>query len=86
MVPCTGRHHGTESLEEARTRRRDSRADEAPPTTGWSHHTIHDHIVEVDGERATLDAQFVVFNNGASGAGRGARRATTGEGPGRQAA
>ncbi|MGY5121451.1 nuclear transport factor 2 family protein [Streptomyces sp. 900105755] len=31
-----------------------------PP--GWSHHTTHDHIIEVDGDEATLDAQFVVFN------------------------
>ena len=28
---------------------------------GWSHHTTHDAIVEIDGDRATLDAQFVVF-------------------------
>ncbi|MFE4964193.1 nuclear transport factor 2 family protein [Streptomyces sp. NPDC056660] len=32
------------------------------PPRGWSHHTTHDHIIEVDGEEATLDAQFVVFN------------------------
>ncbi|MEU2622434.1 nuclear transport factor 2 family protein [Streptomyces sp. NPDC007157] len=32
------------------------------PPRGWSHHTTHDHIIEVDGDEATLDAQFVVFN------------------------
>jgi hypothetical protein len=32
------------------------------PPRGWSHHTTHDHIVEVDGDHASLDAQFVVFN------------------------
>lgn len=31
------------------------------PGRGWSHHTTHDHIVEVDGDHATIDAQFVVF-------------------------
>lgn len=28
----------------------------------WSHHTTHDAIVEIDGDRATLDAQFIVFS------------------------
>ncbi len=31
------------------------------PAHGWSHHTTHDHIIEVDGDIATIDAQFVVF-------------------------
>src|ERR1700679_4228444 len=31
------------------------------PARGWSHHTTHDHIVDVNGDEATLDAQFVVF-------------------------
>jgi hypothetical protein len=31
------------------------------PARGWSHHTTHDHIIDVNGEDATLDAQFVVF-------------------------
>src|ERR1700681_2908855 len=31
------------------------------PARGWSHHTTHDHIIDVKGEDATLDAQFVVF-------------------------
>ena len=31
------------------------------PARGWSHHTTHDHIVDVNGDDATLDAQFVVF-------------------------
>ena len=31
------------------------------PAYGWSHHTTHDHIIEVNGEIATVDAQFVVF-------------------------
>ncbi len=32
------------------------------PPLGWSHHTTSDHLIEVDGDTATLDAQFVVFN------------------------
>jgi SnoaL-like domain len=32
------------------------------PPRGWSHHTTSDHIVEVDGDTATLDAHFVVFD------------------------
>ncbi len=32
------------------------------PPRGWSHHTTHDHIVEVVGDEASIDAQFVVFN------------------------
>jgi hypothetical protein len=31
------------------------------PLRGWSHHTTHDHIIDVNGDDATLDAQFVVF-------------------------
>ena len=31
------------------------------PAHGWSHHTTHDHIIEVNGDIATIDAQFVVF-------------------------
>ncbi|AXI78785.1 nuclear transport factor 2 family protein [Peterkaempfera bronchialis] len=32
------------------------------PPRGWSHHTTQDHLVEVDGDEAALDAQFVVFS------------------------
>src|ERR1700679_3408494 len=32
------------------------------PPLGWSHHTTHDSIIEVNGDEARLDAQFVVFN------------------------
>ncbi len=32
------------------------------PPRGWSHHTTHDPIIEVDGDDATIDVQFVVFN------------------------
>jgi len=31
------------------------------PSRGWSHHTTHDHIIDVNGDDATLNAQFVVF-------------------------
>jgi hypothetical protein len=31
------------------------------PPRGWSHHTTHDHIIDINGDDATLDAQFVVF-------------------------
>jgi len=31
------------------------------PEGGASHHVTSDHIIEVDGDRAHLDAQFVVF-------------------------
>jgi hypothetical protein len=42
------------------------------PARGWSHHTTQDHIIEVDGDNATIDAQFVVFDV------RGKERPTTG--------
>ncbi|MCF7545887.1 nuclear transport factor 2 family protein, partial [Pseudomonas petrae] len=32
------------------------------PARGWSHHTTHDPIIEVTGDEATLDAQFIVYN------------------------
>jgi len=31
------------------------------PAHSWSHHTTHDHIIEVNRDNATIDAQFVVF-------------------------
>lgn len=39
-----------------------SNAMKAHPARGWSHHTTFDTIIEVDGERATVDAQFIVYN------------------------
>lgn len=32
------------------------------PPRGWSHHTTHDPLVEIDGDSATIDVQFIVFN------------------------
>ncbi|PPJ48992.1 nuclear transport factor 2 family protein [Rhizobium sp. KAs_5_22] len=32
------------------------------PERGWSHHTTSDHIVTINGDDATIDAQFIVFN------------------------
>ncbi|GHF91622.1 nuclear transport factor 2 family protein [Streptomyces thermodiastaticus] len=34
---------------------------EPHPEGGSSHHTTSDHIIEVDGDRAHLNAQFIVF-------------------------
>src|SRR5258708_3157820 len=31
------------------------------PARGWSHHTTQDHIIEVDGDNATIDAQFLAY-------------------------
>jgi hypothetical protein len=31
------------------------------PARGWSHHKTYDHIIDVNADDATLDAQFVVF-------------------------
>jgi hypothetical protein len=28
---------------------------------GWTHHTTMDHIIEIDGETAKMDAQFIVY-------------------------
>jgi SnoaL-like domain len=33
------------------------------PARGWSHHTTHDHIIEVNGDHATIDAQFIRFDS-----------------------
>jgi len=46
------------------------------PPLGWAHHTTFDHIVEIDGDRATLDAQFLVYEV------RGAQRPAGGWPPG----
>jgi hypothetical protein len=32
------------------------------PPRGWSHHTTFDHLITVDGDEATLDVQFIVYN------------------------
>jgi hypothetical protein len=32
------------------------------PKQSCSHHTTHDHIIDIDGDQAQIDAQFVVFN------------------------
>lgn len=32
------------------------------PPRGWSHHTTFDHIITVEGDEASLDAQFIVYN------------------------
>ncbi|POM25760.1 SnoaL-like domain protein [Actinomadura rubteroloni] len=32
------------------------------PPRGWSHHTTFDHIVRVEGDTATVDVQFLVYN------------------------
>ena len=31
------------------------------PTLGCSHHTTHDHIIDIEGDQAQIDAQFLVF-------------------------
>ena len=31
------------------------------PRGGWSHHVTADHIIDVDGNHATLNAQFIMF-------------------------
>ena len=33
------------------------------PKRGWSHHTTHDHITRVNGDFATIDAQFIRFDS-----------------------
>jgi hypothetical protein len=32
------------------------------PPLGWSHHTTYDHLVSVDGDEASIEAQFITFN------------------------
>lgn len=34
---------------------------EPHPPLGWSHHTTHDHIVTIEEDEATIDAQFIVY-------------------------
>jgi hypothetical protein len=31
------------------------------PKGGWSHHVTADHIIDIDGDHATLNAQFIMF-------------------------
>lgn len=33
----------------------------AHPDRGWTHHTTTDHIIEIDGDTALMDAQFIVY-------------------------
>jgi ketosteroid isomerase-like protein len=38
------------------------------PPLGWGHHVTSDHIIDVDGDQSTLDAQFIVYAaDGAAG-------------------
>jgi hypothetical protein len=32
------------------------------PASGWSHHTSHDPIIDVEGDVATIDVQFIVYD------------------------
>jgi hypothetical protein len=32
------------------------------PPGGWSHHTTHDPLIDIDGDVATIDAQFIVYS------------------------
>src|SRR5437899_1426436 len=32
------------------------------PPLGWSHHTTHDHLVSVDGDKASIDTQLITFH------------------------
>lgn len=32
------------------------------PPRGWSHHTTHDPLIEIEGDIAEIDTQFIVFN------------------------
>lgn len=33
------------------------------PERGWSHHTTHDHIISINGDEASIDAQFIRFDS-----------------------
>lgn len=32
------------------------------PALAWGHHTMHDPLIEIDGDDATMDAQFITFD------------------------
>jgi ketosteroid isomerase-like protein len=32
------------------------------PPLGWSHHTTYDHLVDVDGDEASIETQFITFD------------------------
>ncbi len=34
---------------------------QSSPALGCSHHTTHDHIIDIEGDQAQIDAQFMVF-------------------------
>jgi hypothetical protein len=52
-----GKLTGAEQVEMAMTR-----AMAPHPPLGWSHHTTYDHLVSVDGDEASIEAQFITFN------------------------
>lgn len=35
----------------------------AHPAKGWSHHTTHDPIISITGDKAEMDAQFIRFDS-----------------------
>jgi hypothetical protein len=32
------------------------------PPLGWSHHTTYDHLVSIDGDKASIETQFITFD------------------------
>ena len=32
------------------------------PALGWGHHTMHDPLIEIDGDVGSMDAQFITFD------------------------
>jgi hypothetical protein len=32
------------------------------PPLGWSHHTTYDHLVDIDGDEASIETQFITFD------------------------
>jgi ketosteroid isomerase-like protein len=52
-----GKLTGAEQIEKAMTT-----AMAPHPSLGWSHHTTYDHLVSVDGDEGSIEAQFITFN------------------------
>lgn len=64
--------HGSEMATVGELKGRDQISDAvtnmmaAHPEGGWSHHTTFDHIIDITGDQAEMDAQFIMYRTQAT--------------------